>query len=287
MYLARAVPHVVHLHGMLDGWAVQRSSWKKRLVEALYEGRHLRQAACIRALCDAEVGAIRQFGLQGRVCKIPNGVDLPVDRERGLPPWGRSVNGKKVLLMLSRIHPKKNIAALIVAWSHLHLKERPLTEEWDLVIAGWDTTGHQPELTKLVQELGVTSSVKWVGPLFGEQKDQAFRNADAFVLPSLSEGLPVAILEAWAYSLPAVMTPQCNLPDGYSADAAIEIGVDSGSIESGLRRVMTMTAEERSRMGARGRRLVKERYQWSAIARSMYEVNAWILGGGPVPACVE
>src|SRR5438552_4392289 len=55
-------------------------------------------------------------------------------------------------------------------------------------------------------------SLLFLGPRFGEEKATAYRNADGFVLPSLSEGLPMAILEAWAHAKPVLMTSECNLP---------------------------------------------------------------------------
>ena len=61
------------------------------------------------------------------------------------------------------------------------------------------------------------------GPQFGTAKAAAYRRADAFVLPSLSEGLPMAILEAWAHEKPVLMTDACNLPEGFAARAAIRL----------------------------------------------------------------
>jgi glycosyltransferase involved in cell wall biosynthesis len=286
MYRKRRVPHMVHLHGMLDQWAVRGSQWRKRCASWAYEGAHLRRAACLRALCEGEVRAIRDFGIRGRICLIPNGIDLPVERTAGPAPWAADVRpGRKVLLFLSRIHAKKGLVSLITAWSRLRVSDRQLTDEWELVIAGWDTTGHEVELQQQVEELGL-DSVHFVGPLFNEAKDQAFRNAAAFVLPSLSEGLPMTILEAWAYSLPVVMTPQCNLPVGFDVEAAIRVDPESSSLERGLRLLLQLSGEDRAKMGARGRRLVGERFRWDAIARQMHEVNLWILGGGPPPSFV-
>ena len=63
-------------------------------------------------------------------------------------------------------------------------------------------------------------SVVFLGPQFGEAKAACYRNCDAFILPSFSEGLPMVILEAWAYGKPVLMTPQCNLPGGFADDIA-------------------------------------------------------------------
>jgi poly(glycerol-phosphate) alpha-glucosyltransferase len=283
----KGIPHIVHLHGMLDPWAVRASSWKKRVATALYEGRHLRGASCIRALCDAEAEAVRQFGLSVPVCIIPNGIDLPGEREKGPPPWGAVVRpGRKVLLFLSRIHAKKNVPNLLRAWSTVTKVGDGPARDWDLVIAGWDTTGHEPELRRLARALEVEASVHFVGPLFNEDKERAYQNAAAFALPSLSEGLPMTVLEAWAYSLPVLMTPQCNLPEGFAARAAISAEVDVDSLTAGLSTLLEMTEVEREAMGVRGRHLVTERFQWTAIARQMHEVNLWVTGRGARPGCV-
>jgi glycosyltransferase involved in cell wall biosynthesis len=54
------------------------------------------------------------------------------------------------------------------------------------------------------------------------------------ILPSHSEGLPFAILEAWAAGTPTIMTGECNLPEGFAAGAAIECGYDAAAIAGAL-----------------------------------------------------
>ena len=86
------------------------------------------------------------------------------------------------------------------------------------------------------------SPVIFTGPVFGEAKDALLRSADAFILPSFSEGLPMAVLEAWAYGLPVLMTDHCNLPEGFAANAALRIGTDVESIAEGMRELMSLPA---------------------------------------------
>jgi len=56
---------------------VRNAMWKKRVAALLYENQHLRGAACLRALSEAEARSIRSYGLRNPICVIPNGVDLP------------------------------------------------------------------------------------------------------------------------------------------------------------------------------------------------------------------
>jgi poly(glycerol-phosphate) alpha-glucosyltransferase len=62
------------------------------------------------------------------------------------------------------------------------------------VIAGWDQIGHEAELRRLANSLEIEKSVHLVGPAFGIEKDSSFSAATAFVLPSISEGLPMVVL---------------------------------------------------------------------------------------------
>lgn len=160
------------------------------------------------------------------------------------------------------------------------------TDVWHLVVAGWVQGRHGQELRRLCADLGLARTVHFVGPQFGLSKAASFRRADAFILPSFSEGLPLAVLEAWSYALPVVMTRECNLPEGFETGAAIPVEVTTRSIAEGLRRLFRMADGERRAMGYRGRHLVARRHDWSVIAARMSSVYEWLLGG-LVPANVE
>lgn len=276
-------PYIVHPHGMLDSWAVRHAQWKKLLPELLYEKRNLRQAACIRALCESEAQAIRAYGLKNPICVIPNGIDPP-GRERVLtrahPLAAAKREGKKVLLYLGRIHPKKGLPNLLRAWKSV------ATKDWVLAIAGWEEGGHEADLKHLVKELEI-SAVSFIGPQFGEAKAASYVHSDAFILPSFSEGLPMAVLEAWSYARPALITPGCNLPEGIAAGAGLGIEPDAGSIRVGIEQLFAMSEIERQAMGERGRALVTERFAWPGIARQLQAVAQWLLGGGTAPDCVR
>ena len=118
--------------------------------------------------------------------------------------------------------------------------------------------------------------VVFFGPAFGEEKKALLRSAEAFILPSFSEGLPMSVLEAWAYGLPVVMTPECNLPEGFASGAALEIRNSAGGFER-MRTLIEMTDQERAAMGMRGRRLVEERFTWPKVAAQMRRLYEELL----------
>ena len=125
--------------------------------------------------------------------------------------------------------------------------------------------------------------VVFYGPAFGEEKEALLRSADAFILPSLSEGLPMSVLEAWAYGLPVLMTAECNLPEGFSAGAAIPLPSFqdhfqfTGERIRAISTLLEMSDRERVQMGKRGRALVEQKFTWPKVANQLHEIYHHIL----------
>ncbi len=272
-------PYIVSPHGMLDPWALALSPWKKRCAALFFQDTQLHRAACLHALCPAEAESIRAYGLTNPICVIPNGIDLPPP-VHDPAPWAEEIpSGEKVLLYLGRLHPKKGLPNLLRAWTAV------ADPGWHLVLAGWDQGGHESELKRLAEEVRAPR-VHFPGPLFGPAKSAAYHHAAAFVLPSLSEGLPMVILEAWAHAKPVLMTDACNLPAGLARGAALRITAEVEDLAHGLRTLTALPREEREAMGARGRQLAEEDFSWPKIASDFCAVYDWILHRGPHPACV-
>ncbi|WP_207482559.1 glycosyltransferase [Arenibaculum pallidiluteum] len=280
-------PYVVSPHGHLDAWALAHSGWKKRAARVLYEERNLREAACIHALCQSELDAIRAAGLRNPVCVVPNGVEIRTPPGRGAA-WRRALPAEaKVLLFLGRVAPQKGIAALIRAWEVARRRDPRLAAPWRLVIAGWDQGGHAAELKAMAGALALEEHVSFIGPQHGADKAATLAAADAFVLPSVSEGLPMAVLEAWSYALPAIITPRCNLPEGFAMDAALRAEPEVESLALALGTLFAMPEARRRAIGRNGFALVDERFSWPVVARQMEEVYRWLCGRQERPAHVR
>lgn len=273
-----SMPYIVSPHGMLDSWALGNSDWKKKLAKRLYEGPHLRKAACLHALCKSEEKSMREYGLTNPICVIPNAISLPQLGERA-----PTVGGKKTLLFLGRIHPKKGLRQMIVAFSRLPNSVRT---DWQITIAGWDQN-HEQELKELAAELSVEDQLDFVGPKFGDEKVRMYEACDAFILPSLSEGLPMTVLEAWSYAKPTIITPACNLPEGLMNGATIECEADEDSLQAGLQTLFSFSADQRQQMGANARVLVEQQFTWSIVAEKMHRVYEWLLGNTGPPETVR
>ncbi|MEO5705662.1 MAG: glycosyltransferase [Alteraurantiacibacter sp.] len=255
-----ATPYVVSPRGMLDHWALRRSGLKKRLSAQLWEGRLLRRAAFIHALAASEGAAVRAYGLSNPMALIPNGITSP----QGNAPL-TAHSGRRTMLFMARIHPKKGLTELLSAWALLPVA---LLQGWHLQIAGWDEIGMLDDLRQQAATLGIADAVSFTGGLHGAAKDAALRGASAFILPSYSEGLPMAVLEGWAYGLPVFMTEACNLPEGFAAGAAFRITTDPAQMAQVLAHMLA-DAPALAAAGKAGRKLAEGQFAWDAIAARM------------------
>lgn len=274
----KKAPIVCTPHGMLDPYIIKNQGVVKRLVSNLFFQKSLEAVDCYHALCQKELEDIRAYGLKQPVAIIPNGINLP-DQDL---KFEKSDN-KKHLLYLGRLHKKKGVDLLLKALAAINREEKGLLDNWQIDLVGWDHEGCKAELEKIVSENRLEDKVVFHGGLFGKDKQRMYANADGYILPSHGEGLPMTVLEAWSWKLPVVMTPECHIPEGYAADAAIKINDTVESVEEGLKNFFGLSDEERQSMGMRGYDLVRENFTWDVSARKMIEVYEWLLGRSEKP----
>jgi glycosyltransferase involved in cell wall biosynthesis len=270
------LPLVVAPRGMLEPWALNHRKLKKKLAWALYQERDLEKATAFHATAQSEADSIRRLGFNQPIAVIPNGVHLPQITKDQLKN-GASNTEKKTALFLSRINPKKGLPMLLDAWGRL------APADWRLVIAGNDDSNHLPVIERKISEQGLGERVVIAGPLFGEAKEAAYRNADLFVLPSYSENFGIVVAEALGFGVPVLTTTGCPWQELQTHKCGWWVEPTPAGIETALNEALRTTNEELSSMGRRGRRLVEKNYQWSGIAERMLEFYGWLLDGGRQP----
>jgi glycosyltransferase involved in cell wall biosynthesis len=275
-YVRRSVPYLVTPHGMLDPWSLARSSLRKKAVAALYERAHLRRASCIRATADQEARFCRQFGLHQPIAIIPNGVDVPS------LPNNNPTRKDRVVLFLSRIHPKKNLSMLLQAWDLLCAD----FAEWRVVVAGPDEGGHLETLQALARRLSLPR-VDWIGPVYGEEKSVLLAHSDVFVLPSFSENFGLVIAEALAHGTPVITSLEVPWEGLYSRQCGRQVPLDVGALASALRWMMSLPDAERRAMGRRGRDWMLSDFAPEAVAKHLHALYRWVASGGEQPANVR
>ena len=280
------IPYLIAAHGMAEPWAMKHKALKKRVYTALVEGKNLRRAACLHALSRPEIGHLRAIAPRTPVCLVPNGVDLaPFDALPGrgvLEADHPELAGKFVMLFYGRLHLKKGLDLLAQAMGAVK-GEHP---EFQLVLAGNDDGALAPFLAR-AESLGVRDKVTVVGHVSGERARAVWGAADAFALPSYSEGFSMAILEALACRLPSLVTTACHFPELAFAEGARVVEPTAEDVTAGLRAILEMSAGERAAMAARGRALVEEQFTWDRQGERLADVYRWVAGGGNLPECVR
>ena len=275
---ARALrkPYILSAHGMLERWALANKRLKKQIYAALFERANVQRAACLHALTLAEADDYRRFGATGPIAVIPNGVSIPpsVDPSLFLSHLP-GLSGKRILLFLGRIHFKKGLDLLIKAWSHLS-RSYP---DASLVLAGPDFERTRASIEALVAEHGLSHSVHFTGMLRHDLKWSALAAAEGFILPSLSEGLSVSVLEAMGVGLPVIVTRQCNLPEVEELSAGWQVEPEVGQLTAAIGEFLTNSPAANAEIGSRGRHLVLTRYNWTTVSERMAELYRWVEGG--------
>ena len=245
-------PYFVSPHGMLDPWITARGRWKKALARAGYERDNWRHATALHALTDSEARDIARESGRIDSLVIPNSGPEAI-------AGARSVRDP-LLLYIGRVHPKKNLVALVEGWG-VAIRSKHAR----LVIAGW---GDPQDVAELRTAIGLSDgSVEFVGPVYGAAKRALLDSARFVVLPSLSEGLPMAILEAWAAGTPVVMTADCHLEDGFAAGAALRCGHASAEIASSISTALAADEPSWRTMAQAALGLARGRFSAGAVAR--------------------
>jgi glycosyltransferase involved in cell wall biosynthesis len=276
------VPYLIAAHGMAEPWALRHKAWKKKVYTALVEGKNLRRASCLHALSRPEIEHLRAIAPGTPVCFVPNGVDL--EPFAALPPRGSleaefpELAGKFLLLFFGRLHAKKGLDLLAQALADLS-QDHP---DLHVLLAGKDDGALSPFLRQ-VGDAGLSSRVTWLGHVAGDRARQVWGAADAFVLPSYSEGFSMAILEALACRIPVVITTTCHFPELAASGGGIVVEPTAGDVTPGLRSLLERSPEERAELGLKGRALVERDYTWEQQARRLADVYRWLAHGGPAP----
>ncbi|MEA3120796.1 MAG: hypothetical protein QOH33_337, partial [Paraburkholderia sp.] len=194
------VRYYVFPHGMLDPW-FKRTYPLKHLKKWLYwpwaEYRVLRDAQAVLFTTEEERVLARQsFWLyRAREQVVSYGTAKPpADAKRHVDAFRRAypaLAGRRIVLFLGRIHPKKGCDLLIHAFADV-AREIPQAH---LVFAGPGGDDALAHLRTVAAHGGVAHRISWVGMLQGDVKWGAFRASDAFVLPSHQENFGIAVVE--------------------------------------------------------------------------------------------
>ncbi len=263
------IPLLITPRGMLESWSLGRAKWKKAFAWTAYERANLLQAAAFHATSQMESDSIRALGFEQPIVRIPNGIDLPASHAS----WSREqvddffpqLRGKRLLLFLSRLDPKKGIKELLEVWKELS----PHNPDWHLILAGPDLVGLRETLETYVESCGLSSSLTFTGMVTGQVKEGLFSAAELFVLPSYSENFGNVIAESLSYGVPVVTTKGTPWSDLNVYDCGWWVDMDKAVLLDTLRKALSLGRLALEEKGKRGKTFVQDSYTWDKVADDM------------------
>ncbi|MFQ6061285.1 MAG: glycosyltransferase family 4 protein [Thermoplasmata archaeon] len=261
-------PGVLTVHGTYLGqWHSLVSGGKARIYERIERAVLFREYDRIITVDKHFLNLAQELGYPtGRIVYIPNGVDLERFAHSSKP------GDLTRFLFVGRIVRQKGLENLVRASSLL--KTKGLNFSVSIVGVG----PLEDEIRILAHDLGVEDHISFFGHVSDEDLVRMYSESDAFVLPSVWEGLPLTLLEAWAAGLPVIATDVGGIRD-LCRDGENALVVPSRNDEA-LAEAMQKLIEDRNlqrKLGANGRNLVASGYTWSQVAKRTMEVYEELL----------
>ena len=235
---ARGIPYVVEPIGMFR--PIVRSIWRKRMYHLIWGQRLVASAARVIATSEQEV---EELEVEGVACeKIflrRNGVELP---EEFLPSgafaerWKLPARSKRVLF-LGRLVKKKSPELLLEALALARARD-PSLDACAIFVGPDEGDGSLERLRTLASRPELSGRVHLVGPLYGQDKWAAYRDADVFVLPSQNENFGNTAAEAVAAGTPVIVTDTCGIAPLLAGRAGLVVPHDAEALARALERLL-------------------------------------------------
>ncbi len=293
------VPYYVFPHGMLDPWfknAYPLKHAKKLAYWIAAERKVLARAAGVLFTTEQERQLSRAtFPLyQAREYICPLGLPRPAcnleEARSAFHAAYPALSGKRTVLFLSRIHPKKGLELLLSAFA-AEFSKPPQRDVWQLVIAGpCEDVAYLQSLHTLAREAGLCGAdapgrVHFLPMLLGLEKWGALASAEAFILPSHQENFAVAAVEALSAGTPALVSDKVAIwREIEESGAGLAATDDLPGTRNLLQRLRDLPDAERAAWRNRAARAFSERFAIEAAAAHLLDITGGRTAPTP-PAC--
>ena len=274
------VPYLVRPLGQLDPWSLGHHRLRKQLLLRCGAASMLQRASAIHYTTEAERSLAEQ-----QLPWLPNGLVVPLGID---DDWfaqrGDQAPVDRYVLAMARLHEKKGFDLLIDAFHALAESNR--CADWALVIAGDGTPNEVERLKKRAASGAARTRISFRGWVSGADRLSLVAGAALFALPSHQENFGLAVAEAMATGVPALVSPEVNLASlieraqaGWVVvrDLAAWVGALSAALED---------PADREQRGRRARSAA-ERFRWAVVGRELSDMYDGLLRRHPAPLRVS
>ncbi len=271
------VSYILRPLGMLEDWPLRQNRFVKMAYLNLIEKASINHASILHYTSEEEKSASERLGFSAPGIVIPLGISTA--SEDGTPAKGDfrdrhpACRGKKLVVFLSRIHPKKGLELLIDALSNL----RRIRDDFFFVIAGSGDPAYEGRIKERVRNGSLMPQTLFTGFLEGEKKNALLNDADLFVLPSYQENFGLAVVEAMARGVPVVVSNRVNISHEIeSAGAGITVPCEAPKLGEAIQTLLNDEKKRRA-MGEGAKRLVSEKFNSREMAGRLTRLYDFLL----------
>jgi len=261
--IAHRTPLFYSQRGVFDPSRLRFRGLKKSIYIRLVERPIMRRATGLVALTPDEVRSFQSLHVKTPIHLIPNGIDVARFR-RSAEPGALADLGisesHRVILFMGRLHELKGPDLAVDAF----IKVAERHPDAVLVLAGHDEQDLLPDLRARIAERNLSDRFITPGMVTAERKLDLLARADLFMLPSVGEGLSMAILEALASGTPVIISRECNLPIVAETGAGAVVGRSAREFADALSGFLSRPAML-NEAKARAYALARDQFGWAPI----------------------
>lgn len=269
------IPFIITTHGT---YSTQHAYTGKRLfAKWFYELDFLNLATEVHALSREEGTGLQRYGYQGRSFIVPNGIELDeIPSKRHTDFFANKFYQDKIkLIWVGVLREDKNLRALIGA---VALLPADIRDQIVCILIGPDYRANSKKFLARAHELGCAENFDLIGPLYDQKKYDAIESADLYVLPSFTEGVSLAMLDAMACAKPCLITTGCGFNHFIKNDFFVLCEPYAQDIATSIQEAVQRRGEW-SQMGQNARAMIERDLNWPAITRVMIDNYTRIVNG--------
>lgn len=259
------IPFIAMTHGTYSKPVSYKG--KKQIARYLLECPFLNRASAIHALTPEEITYLTKYGVDRPSFVIPNGIDInqiPLNIRSDYFA-DKSYSNKIKIGWIGVFREDKNLDLLAKACSLLPKEIRDLCH---FVLLGPDHKSFKNKLAKQIKGFGCESSFEILDAVYNEEKYSALNSFDLYIMPSSSEGMSMAILDAMALGKPCILTRGCNMTYYYNRNFYEMCECIPQEIAKAIVK-MVQKKDKWSEMGTAAKKLINDEFNWDIIAQNL------------------
>lgn len=263
------IPYILQPRGVFPN--IMKNKVSQKLFDKLIGMKILNDCNKIIALTYSEKNHLISRGIdKDKIIVIPNGINL--SNYNKLPEKGEFRNKysienyERIILFVGRINKIKGLDFLVKTFANLSEEIGKIK----LVIVGPDD-GFLSVLKRQVKKLKIGDKVLFTGPIYGQDKLQAYVDADVFVLPSIYESFGTVVLEAMACGIPALFTNKCGIADFIDKKVGYEVKYGTNQLKESIYDILINDRLQR-KLGEECKKFVHQQFDLRRISSDTEKV---------------